>query len=280
MGGKTVRREPLILEVFDRAREILICVGWISYLTRFQPSNEEIAIEFLQHLQNGESMVKGRRITVIDTVIAEVSGLPEEGNIWSQKHILLQDAVETFKDEGEQVMQKGKGIQPSSLAETWKELASIIQRYITCDGRRDVVRPRQLKLLAVLKQKLTVNLPSLLNSLLHDTIFRIRWARHPKVVISHHGLIRLIISHSLVQYNLTWDGFMTTLESMQNTVIQHPAIAETSQQNPVPKRKRTTRSKVEPHKRKRSVRIELAQGCLQIFEMKATNLRRQLVQLG
>ena len=46
---------------------------------------------------------------------------------------------------------------------------------------------------------------------------------------------------------------------MQNPVIQHPAIAETSQQNPVPKRKRTARSKVEPHECRKSVIIELAQ---------------------
>ena len=92
-----------------------------------------------------------------------------------------------------------------------------------------MVRPRQLKLLVVLKQKLTFNLPSFLNSLLHDIIARIRQARHPETIIIHHGLIILIISHSLVQYNLTWDGFMTALESMQKPIIQHLAIAETSQ---------------------------------------------------
>jgi len=37
MGGKTVRREPLVLEVSNKAREILVRVGWISYFTRFQP---------------------------------------------------------------------------------------------------------------------------------------------------------------------------------------------------------------------------------------------------
>ena len=104
-----------------------------------------------------------------------------------------------------------------------------------------MVRPQQLKILVFLKQKLTVNFPSLLNSLLHDTTTRIRRARHPEMVISHHGLIRIIISHSLVQYELTWDGFITGLESIQNPVIQYPAIAEAIQQNPVSKRKRTAR---------------------------------------
>ena len=62
-------------------------------------------------------MVKGRIIIVTDVVIDEVSGLSTKGTIWSQKHVLLQDAVETFKEEGEKVIRKGKGIQPSSLVE-------------------------------------------------------------------------------------------------------------------------------------------------------------------
>ena len=119
-------------------------------------------------------MVKGKKITVINAIIAEVSGLPVEGTTWAQKHVSIQDVVETFKDEGEKLVRKGKGIQPSSLEEPWRELASIVQKYITCDERHDVVRPQQIKLLAVLKQKLTVNLSSLLNSLLHDTATRIR----------------------------------------------------------------------------------------------------------
>ena len=49
------------------------------------------------------------------------------------------------------------------------------------------------------------------------------------------------------------------LENMQNPIIQPPEITETSQQNPAPKRKRTAHSKVEPHKRRRSVIIELSQ---------------------
>ena len=74
-----------------------------------------------------------------------------------------------------------------------------MQAYITCNGRKDVVRPRHLKLLAVLKQKCTINLPTFLNSLLHDIAHGIRKAQHADMVVSHHCLIRLIVSYSLAQ---------------------------------------------------------------------------------
>jgi len=123
MGGRTVRREPLILDIFDEAREILAQAGWIAYFTRFQPPNKEVTIEFLQNLQNGQSMVRGRKITVLDAVIAEVSGLPAEGPVWAGNRLKFHDAIEAFRDEGQELIKKGKGLRPSSLREPWGELA-------------------------------------------------------------------------------------------------------------------------------------------------------------
>jgi len=104
----------------------------------------------------------------MDIVIVEVFGLPAVGPIWTHKKLRLQDAMATFRDEGQNLIVKGKGVQPSSLGEPWKKLARVAQSYITCDGRKDVVRPWHLKLLSVLKHKCAINLPAYLNFLLHD----------------------------------------------------------------------------------------------------------------
>jgi hypothetical protein len=42
--------------------------------------------------------------------------------------------METFTDLGEELDKKGKRLNHSTLREPWKELAGIIQWYITCDG--------------------------------------------------------------------------------------------------------------------------------------------------
>lgn len=88
---------------------------------------------------------------VSEVVIAEVTGLPAKGIKWTDKHVLLYNAVTVFLDPGEQLVRTGKGIHPSTLRQPWQELAVIVQRYITCDGQQDVVKPHQLKLLATLK---------------------------------------------------------------------------------------------------------------------------------
>ena len=60
MGGRSIRSEPQVLMVSDAAREILARAGWIAYLNRLQQSNETVAIEFLQNLQENYSMVRGK----------------------------------------------------------------------------------------------------------------------------------------------------------------------------------------------------------------------------
>ncbi len=62
-----------------------------------------------------------------------------------------------------------------------------------------MVRPRHLKLSVVLKKKCVVNLPAFLNFLLHDVARSIRKSHHVELVVSHHGLIQLIVRYSLSQ---------------------------------------------------------------------------------
>ena len=170
-----------------------------------------MAIEFLQNLQEDYSIVRGRHITITDCIISEVSGLPATRPVWMLKKERLQKIIETFQEEGQSLTIRGKGVLPAALGELWVELVKTIQSYITCEGRKDVVRPRHLKILAVLKQKCSVNLPAFLNSLLHDVAWSMKKAQHVESVVSHHGLIRLIVSHSLAQQQSSWEELIAMI---------------------------------------------------------------------
>ena len=211
MGGKAIRSEPSKLVVSHAAREILERAGWPNYFSCLRESNETVAMEFLQNLQEDHSIVGGKQITVMEEIIAEVTGLPASGPVWKTKKERLQRIIEIFQDEGQNLTVKGKGVLPAMLGEPWIELAKVVQSYITCEGRKDVVSPRHLKLLAVLKGKCSVNLPSLLNSLLHDASRSLKKAQHEDAVVSHHGLIRLIVSHSLTQQQSSWGELITII---------------------------------------------------------------------
>jgi hypothetical protein len=136
---------------------------------------------------------------------------------------MLKEVVEYFVEPGEELDKKGKGLNPSALSEPWRELEGVIQRYITCDGRYDVVRPCHLKLLATLKQRLVINLPFFLNAMLHEVAARTQKAKDPVTIISHHGLVKLIVNRALSQTQITWGDLIEADRPLQ---IEQPKIGE------------------------------------------------------
>jgi hypothetical protein len=129
--------------------------------------------------------------------------------------------VESFAEPREEFDKKGKGLNPTSLSDPWRELAGMIHIYITCDRRYDVVRPRHLKLLAVLKQRLVIDLPFFLNTMLHEVAGRTQKAKDPANVISHHGLVKLIVNKALNHTQITWGDLIEPDRPLQ---IEQPEL--------------------------------------------------------
>jgi hypothetical protein len=124
---------------------------------------------------------------------------------WTGRYTTLKEVVENFKDPGEELDKKGKGLNPSTLREPWKEMAGVIQWYITCDGRYNVIQPLHLKLLVALKQQLILIIHFFLNAILHEVALRTQKSKDHVTIISHHRLVKLITNKSLSQTQLTWD---------------------------------------------------------------------------
>ena len=96
MGGRSVRREPRVITISAADQRILKKAGWLTYLNRLKESNETVAIELLQNLQEDYSTVRGRRIAVTDDIIERVSGLPATGPVWTIKKEMMQKILEIF----------------------------------------------------------------------------------------------------------------------------------------------------------------------------------------
>jgi hypothetical protein len=113
--------------------------------------------------------------------------------------------VESFAKLGEEFDKKGKGLNPTSLSELWRELAGVVQRYFTCYVKYDVVRPLHLKLFTTLKQWLVLNIPFLLNNILHEAAEKTRKVKDPDIIINHHGMVKLIVFKALNHAQMTWE---------------------------------------------------------------------------
>ena len=109
--------------------------------------------------------------------------------------------------EGEQVQSSRRGIALHSLPWPWDQVAIFLKKYITFEGRYQTVYNSERPLLSHLRHGTLLNIPYyLLHDLRHMATF-VQSAKHPHVSLTHHGLIKLIISRTLAQHNITWEQF-------------------------------------------------------------------------
>lgn len=56
--------------------------GWLDYCLSLKGFDEEVALQFLSTLKDGFAGFKGLKIEFMKDVVAEVIGLPQEGEQW------------------------------------------------------------------------------------------------------------------------------------------------------------------------------------------------------
>ena len=74
-------------------------------------------------------------------------------------------------------------------------------------------------------------------------------AQHVESVVSHHGLIRLIVSHSLTQQQSSWEELISMIDGGSTT--------------PSPKRKHATSTHERLEKQRKSARLARLRGRLE-----------------
>jgi hypothetical protein len=78
-----------------------------------------------------------------------------------------------------------------------------------------VIRPCHLKLLATLKQRLVISLPFFLNAMLHEVAIRTQNGKDHVTIISHHGLVKMILNRSLSQNQISWGDLIEANRPLQ-----------------------------------------------------------------
>eukprot|EP01018_Ginkgo_biloba_P018497 Gb_23695 [translate_table: standard] len=81
MGGEPVTTEPSMLIVDEDVRSILEEARLLSFFKKFSGHSESITNQFIESWKDGRVVVRGTEITINEALIADVSGLPNEGEV-------------------------------------------------------------------------------------------------------------------------------------------------------------------------------------------------------
>lgn len=138
MGGDPIRHEPT---VHDALLQDALCEhyfrqhGWIVFFLKIRDYNEEIPSEFMHSFNKGEATIRGLRVIATEQWIAEVTRLPQEGELFLESKDARSTKAEfTLPIDGPLTMDK-QGTRRVSLPIEWPQVALYVMKYITCKGR-------------------------------------------------------------------------------------------------------------------------------------------------
>ena len=113
---------------------------------------------------------------------------------------------------GEVLQQRGHGIARILLPPHWDTVALGIQKFLTCEGRYIVLFHYHFRLLSHLRHGHLMNIPYFLNGMLRQMASHVQKSKRPATSVSHHGLIKLLVFHSLASQGRRWDEIVTVVE--------------------------------------------------------------------
>jgi hypothetical protein len=274
-------------EIHRDCIQILEQKQWIGFFEKFDGSCEEVALEFAHSFDGERATVGNLTIRISEDIIAHVTGLPQIGErYFKTKHFKDKSWASFISRSRVAAVNWKKGIPRSWLIHPWDELAYLIQKFITCEGRFSIIYLYHIKLLQHLKGDCEINMPYfLLQSLSKMAKAVQKQGRNTEKSLYHCGFIKMIIIYELQKQNLTWqqfiieNGFETIKEEEEEEQILVVTDDEEEIQNPKatsskpPMGRRRTRSMVKKEKE-----FEEKDKIFTTYERKSR--KRQQVQRG
>jgi hypothetical protein len=179
---------------------------WIGFLEKFVGSCEEVALEFSHSFDGERATVGNITIRISEDSIAHVIGLPQIGErYFKTKHFKDKSWAPFISSLRVAAINWKKGIPRSWLIYPWDELAYLIHKFITCEGRFSIIYLYHIKLLQHLKGDCEINMPYFLLQILSKMAKVVqKQGKNTEKSLYHYGFIKMIIIYELQKKILTW----------------------------------------------------------------------------
>ena len=187
----------------------------MGFFERMRGYNDEVARDFALSLipltrTHVTAVVNGLSLEITPEVIGRITTLPL-GFPWRKEDKGNKTlAKKKFFLEGEEEMEDKNGVRRERLPYPWNEISYHLIKYISCEGRYNVVYGYHFRILQELRfgadtpPQNKLSIPYFLLQSTIDMSIKVQEGNHQK--LAHHGLIRLIIEDALQNLRLpiTW----------------------------------------------------------------------------
>ena len=195
-----IEKLPGCVELFQQA-------GWLDFFKRIDGYNAEVSCRFAQCYKDYMVVFDTLKFRITVDLVAEATWIRDEGEKWFKKMPFTFDAQKYLLPNVTPNWNKGILIQ--KFRREWVEPIRILQSYITCEGRYAFVYKYHFRFLQHMVGVSKMSLPFFLYKILQKMSNRVKGhIDHSSQSISHHGLIKLIISTALQDEGKTWYFFL------------------------------------------------------------------------
>jgi hypothetical protein len=211
MGGATnrnepnnienIRKNPAVMRIFEQA-------GWLQFLEKFQGFDFDLTMEFAQSFDGKQATVRRLNILVSEESMSRITGLPLQGEKWYKNFKVAPESWIPFLKVPSPLPDLRRGIAREALSSPWDEVVFHLQKFVTCEGRYNLVHHYHIRLLLHLRGEKLLSMPYYLHKSLSKMAEFLRKKRNPETALYHKGLIMMVISEELNILGVSWSTFM------------------------------------------------------------------------
>ena len=140
---------PQVVDIFTRA-------NWMNFFEKFQGFNEEIAQEFSLSMvpytrTHANVTTRGFSMEITLEFISRFTTLPLGLSLSKDEKPIGQDAKKKFFQNNKTPVEDKNGIRRASIPYPWDEVSYQIIKYISCEGRYNIVDGYHFRILQELR---------------------------------------------------------------------------------------------------------------------------------
>ena len=197
-----VRIEPkklVIGNAWSKGYNILHQASSLPFLHKFSGYNIEVTRQFVETFDGIKAQVGNLILSIIEEYISQVTRIPQVGKKWFKKQYMEEKSWTPYINKSRKVYNWVSGVSMSWLKSPWDEIAYLIQKYVTCEGRFSLVFLYHIRILQHLNHEKPMNMWYFLLQSLKKMSSQVNKNKNKERSMYHHGLIKMLVEHELNQ---------------------------------------------------------------------------------
>eukprot|EP01018_Ginkgo_biloba_P017735 Gb_08968 [translate_table: standard] len=158
----------------DDVKEILDKAGLLEFFLKFTSFSESISLQAAETWDEGRVKVDELDFTISERLIAEVSGLPLDGEVICREKTNQVEQLSKFIRDDETFRWLQSGIARESLPAPWDTVAIQVMKYLTLEGKYCKLFGYHIAILNSIRNSVKINVPLFLLKSLEKSIKTIR----------------------------------------------------------------------------------------------------------